>query len=195
MLTSILKYIAMTSDALDNNNLLDRQQSIIEQRLTALMHHPKAYDVGDALSQIGEAAIVPLIAKLQDSNAATRRWAVYALGHIAGRRNDPRALQPLLDLLHDKEHFVRREVAKALGKLFDGRAVDPLIDALGDDNMNVRSAAIAALGEIGDKRAISALVQALGDNSETVRHSASGVLIYFGQAIIPALIAALLCDN
>lgn len=56
---------------------------------------------------------------------------------------------------------VRREAAKALGKIGDTRAVEPLIQALRDEDWEVRSGAARALGEIGDARAVEPLIQTL----------------------------------
>jgi HEAT repeat protein len=63
--------------------------------------------------------------------------------------------------LNDTEAFVRRESAKALGKLKDEKAVEPLIKLLKDPVYKVRADAATALKEIGDDRAVAPMIEVL----------------------------------
>ncbi|MGA9994992.1 MAG: HEAT repeat domain-containing protein [Pyrinomonadaceae bacterium] len=66
----------------------------------------------------------------------------------------------LLPLLQDKEEFVRREAAYALGLTRSRTAVPSLVSTLEKDKeASVRSAAAIALGEIGDESAVLPLTQ------------------------------------
>jgi HEAT repeat protein len=68
----------------------------------------------------------------------------------------------LIPLLNDKDEFVRREIAYALGKTRNRSAVSPLIERLLSDKMDsVQAAAAVALGEIGDETAVSSLAAVL----------------------------------
>lgn len=68
----------------------------------------------------------------------------------------------LIPLLNDKDEFVRRETAYALGKTRSRTAVSPLIERLLTDKIDsVRAAATVALGEIGDETAVSSLAAVL----------------------------------
>src|SRR5262249_7572637 len=65
-------------------------------------------------------------------------------------------------LLNDRDEFVRREGAYALGHSRSRIAVAPLIERLNTDKSDqVRSAAVVALGEIGDEAAVVPLVEVL----------------------------------
>jgi len=74
--------------------------------------------------------------------------------------NDPRALEPLVDALHDPTDLVREYAARALGRIGDRRAVDPLIEVLKPERWQFRwqtQSAIWALDKLGDPRAVPAL--------------------------------------
>jgi HEAT repeat protein len=57
-------------------------------------------------------------------------------------------------LAYEKDSYVRREVAKAVGKIGDSRAVEPLINALNDSDSDVRREVAKAIGKIGYSRAV-----------------------------------------
>ena len=68
----------------------------------------------------------------------------------------------LLPLLNDKDEFVRREAAYALGATRSRTATAALTDRLlNDKEGGVRGAAAVALGEIGDDNAVTALASVL----------------------------------
>lgn len=73
--------------------------------------------------------------------------AALALGEIG----DPRAVNPLAEILSDDNWEVRSSAAKALGKIGDDRAVDPLINLLRDRNENVRWHTLQAIEAITGK--------------------------------------------
>jgi len=51
--------------------------------------------------------------------------AIQALGQL----DDPRAVEPLVQALHDADYWVRQGAARALRHLGDPRAIEPLIQA------------------------------------------------------------------
>jgi HEAT repeat protein len=68
----------------------------------------------------------------------------------------------ILPLLSDRDEFVRREAAYALGLARSSIAVDALVNAVETDKQaSVRGAAAVALGQTGDARAVPALAGAL----------------------------------
>jgi HEAT repeat protein len=74
----------------------------------------------------------------------------------------------LLPLLQDKDEFVRREVAYALGLTRSRTATDALSDRLlNDKEAGVRGAAAVALGHIGDESAVVALASTLAPQLST----------------------------
>ncbi|MFQ5859145.1 MAG: HEAT repeat domain-containing protein [Anaerolineae bacterium] len=97
-----------------------------------------------------------------------------------GRTKRPGHVTPLLNALsaalHDKDRFVRRAAAWALGQLGDPSAVSALRAALQDKDEDVRRAAARALGQLGDPSAVSALRAALQDEDRFVRWAAAEAL-------------------
>lgn len=103
-----------------------------------------------ALANMGPPAVEPLCAALQDKNVQVQRGAAFALGGI----RDARAVEPLIAMLHERDHWdVRATAANALGKLGDVRAVEPLNQALQDEHGDVRERAAWALRRISERSA------------------------------------------
>lgn len=181
--------------------------------------------------------IEKLRVRLSSSNMEERREAVMRLGAMA-RADSSRAALPalkdasvvvrataaravlslpageaasaLLPLLADKDEFVRRETAYALGETRSRTAVEALATALArDKEAGVRGAAAVALGQIGDESATPVLTEAIGrriarsgflnritfrrtEENEFVRRSAAVALGQMkSRAAVPALINAL----
>jgi HEAT repeat protein len=82
---------------------------------------------------------------IQNDNRLLRADAAKALGEIG----DPKAVDPLIDALGDKDSNVRYAAAMALGKINDEGAVEELTRvAQNGKNPNVQEAAAKALGKI-----------------------------------------------
>lgn len=163
----------------------------------------------DAVTRLGamkraEAARVAASA-LHDSSPVVRATAARAVLSLT----DDEAANLLLPLLQDKDEFVRRETAFALGSTRSRSALPSLIAALEKDKeASVRSAAAVALGLIGDESAVLPLTQTFTrrvkvssgflrrkkqqPENEFVRRAAA---LSLGQirsrAAVPALIAVL----
>jgi HEAT repeat protein len=112
----------------------------------------------------------------------------------------------LLPLLNDKDEFVRRETAYALGTTRSRTATTTLTDhLLNDKEAGVRGAAAVALGRIGDENAVIALASTLAPqlsapanskrkpetNAFVLRAAAVALGEIKNRAGTPALIAAL----
>ncbi len=97
---------------------------------------------------------------------------------LLGLSEDPRALEPLLNLLKNGEKWLSRVwAAKSLGDLGQAAAIAPLVEALQHDEKNrVRAAAAAALGELRDPAAGESLRAALTDADEGVQSAARDAL-------------------
>ena len=114
----------------------------------------------DAVTRLGamkraEASRVAAAA-LQDSSSIVRATAARAVLALT----DEEAANLLLPLLQDKDEFVRRETALALGQTRSRAALPSLISVLEKDKeASVRSAAAIALGLIGDESAVIPLTQ------------------------------------
>ncbi|HZH32029.1 MAG TPA: HEAT repeat domain-containing protein [Pyrinomonadaceae bacterium] len=182
-----------------------------------------------------------LRARLSSADTEERREAVMRLGAMA-RPDSSRAALPalkdeavivrataarailslpaweaaaaLLPLLADKQEFVRREAAYALGETRSRTAVEALATALArDKEAGVRGAAAVALGQIGDEAATPVLTEAIGrriartgflnrirfrrtEENEFVRRSAAVALGQLkSRAAVPALIGALASER
>ncbi len=96
-----------------------------------------------------------------------REWGVRETAADALARIGDAAVPALIETLHDTDHEIRAQAARALARMGTGAgpAVPALIDALNDPNRDVRQGAARALGQIGPEAegAVPALVSALKD--------------------------------
>ncbi len=106
------------------------------------------------------------IAHLQGHDAGLRYYAAWWLGRF--RVRTPAAVDALITALRDEAdrtpdggYPLRRNAARALGKLGDGRALLALVECLGCPDFYVREAAVQALGSLGDPACTSQLIQLL----------------------------------
>lgn len=102
----------------------------------------------------------------QQEDLGQRYYAAWWLGRF--RVKDPRAIQALIMALEDSQdrapdggYPLRRNAARALGKLGDPQAVEPLIQCLSFPDYYVREAAAQALEMLLDPRAIPPLLALL----------------------------------
>jgi HEAT repeat protein len=128
------------------------------------------------VSQLGSAAVAPLLFALHDEEQNVRCAAAKALGEIG----DLKAVKPLMAALEDNFNDVRVAAAEALGKIGDLQAVQPLIAALKDKHKQARMAATGALIKIGEP-AVDSLIAALRDQDQNIRSAAAGVLDQMGR--------------
>lgn len=104
------------------------------------------------------AASRAILPALQDAEAIVRATAAKAILSISHEESAGN----LLPLLNDKDEFVRRETAYALGLARSRSATAALSDRLLNDKEDgVRAAAAVALGHIADEAAVIALVGTL----------------------------------
>jgi HEAT repeat protein len=129
-------------------------------------------------------AVAPLMTALHDpSFGDVRQWLAEALG-LTG---DPRAEQPLMQLLARGDESERIRACRALGRLGRESSAGPLVIALSDDSAHVRGQAARALAELRDERGVYALVKLLGDPSWWVRARAAEALGALGRPGLDAL--------
>jgi HEAT repeat protein len=152
------------------------------------MHHPEA----------SRAAL----AGLRDPLAIVRATSTGAILSLPAEES----ASSLIALLSDKDEFVRKETAYALGKTRSRTAVTLLIERLVNDKKEeVRGAAAVALGQISNEVAVAALAAVLGSQSPSkknkktkreenpfvLRASARALGQIASRAGVPALIATL----
>ena len=73
----------------------------------------------------------------------------------------------MLELLQDKDEFLRRTAVEILNAVKDERAYFYLIQALADEDWWVRERAVDALGQLGDERAIPELFNTMNNHPES----------------------------
>jgi HEAT repeat protein len=168
-----------------------------EERRDAVMH------LGSMKRPESSRAAVPA---LSDAAVIVRATAARAVLSLPGEE----AAAALLPLLQDRDEFVRRETAYALGETRSRTAVQPLIALLlNDKESSVRAAAAVALGQLGDETAAAPLADSLGrrvggsgrlskvrrskePENEFVRRAAARSLGQIGSRVgVPALISTL----
>ncbi len=143
--------------------------------------------VGRALIKIGQPAVPGLLKLLESSKRDVRRGAAELLGEIA----DNRAIQPLADLLGDKEFFVRCAAGRALAK-YGTRVIPTLARLLKNSNNKARSEAATILGEMDDTRAAVALVSALDSTPDSyITSNIINALVKLGSKSIDPLLPIL----
>ncbi len=151
----------------------------------------------DSLDNSGEAeqlTVEQAIANLkQKEDLGARYYAAWWLGKF--RIKDPEAIAVLLTALEDEQdrapdggYPLRRNAARALGKLGDQSAVLPLIRCLEFPDFYVREAAAQALEMLQDRECIPALTKLLaGGVAAATRVPGKPHLVQPYEAIIEAL--------
>jgi len=91
-----------------------------------------------------------------------------AAAKTLGELRATRAVEPLIQTLHDANSAVRYECVSALGELRDTRAVGALLLALQDTDKSVRIGAAEALGKLGTQRTLPRKV--LADTRMSLQH-------------------------
>ena len=106
------------------------------------------------------------IARLQGADLGLRSYAAWWLGRF--RISEPAAVDALIAALADEDdrteaggYPLRRNAARALGKLNDRRAVPALVEALNCSDYYVREAVAQSLEQLGDPTCIPALTNLL----------------------------------
>ncbi len=143
----------------------------------------------------GDSAGSALASALTDPSPRVR--AAVAAG--LAERGEESAV-PLLAsrLAQDKDRFVRKTTAYALGGFHGPERTAALIAALKDKDMEVRGAVAVSLGEHPDAEAVPALSAALSDKSAFVRAQAVHALGVNGRGAsqaVPNLISLLTKDE
>ena len=123
-------------------------------------------NASQALADLGEAAVTPLMQLLRDPDQSARWRAAIALQKLGTP-----AVPALITALNEEEWYVRTPAIWALSQIRDARAVDPLIGLLRDDHECCRWMAAAALRTIGDQKGVDAVktvVMEEGGNFEEI---------------------------
>lgn len=113
----------------------------------------------------------------QKEDASARYYAAWWIGRF--RVTETIAIDALVEALQDESdrspdggYPLRRNAAKALGKLGETRVVPALIEALSCSDYYVRESAAQALEQLGDRRAVPALLALLDGGLEFAQKTA-----------------------
>lgn len=154
--------------------------------------------VVSALQQIGEAqAIGPLTVAMRDSHGGVRWRAAKALAALgwqpgndservnrslalgefsAAAKMGASAVEPMIQLLKDRQFTNRRATVETLAQTGDVRVAPALIAALKDPDPHIRVAAAEAFTHLRDPHAVEPLAASLRDNDHLVRAAAATTL-------------------
>jgi HEAT repeat protein len=200
MILSSATYRVTSLAQTKSNTSVEAEIEAQGQRLTA--SDPE--DRRDALMRLGAlhrvAASRAAMVGLSDASPMVRAVAAKAILSIGADES----VAALLPLTTDKDEFVRREAAYALGLTRSRQATGPLTNLLLNDKEDgVRSAAAVALGEIADEASVVTLANVLTPvaNNQSKRKKEKNVFVLravarsLGQiksrAGVPALVATL----
>ena len=156
------------------------------EALTGDQYSGVRWKAAEALGKIGTPAVPALLGVLGHPDEDIRWKAAVTLGEIG----DERAIGPLVQLLSDRDRFVRSRAAYALG-LIGPPALGALSSTLIDGDVETRRGTATALGMIADPGAADVLIVALADSSSAVRQEVIAALARQGDPAFPALVRAL----
>ncbi|MBX3343499.1 MAG: HEAT repeat domain-containing protein [Nitrospira sp.] len=111
-----------------------RDERVLEPLMQQLRNDEFMEDATDALVHLGEPALPGLIKALKDKEELVRKQAVIALGRI----KSPEAIDPLIEMLQNKDWFTRLTAAAALEAIGDERGREAIKPLLKDTDMVVK---------------------------------------------------------
>lgn len=160
----------------ESDSFYDRGRDVLKRSAVECPDpHARRYAIL-LLSREKDPDLLPVfVAGLKDGNKGVREQAARAMAELG----DP-AVEPLMDLLKDKEWRVRYRAAEAFGLMGYSPGTPVLIEALKDDKDHVRYMAAKALGLIGDPASLEPLIERLGDDNPFVRRIAAVSLSKIG---------------
>lgn len=130
----------------------------------------------DQIRTDDEPAVEHLLALLKISSSAIRTSVAETFQRLQARNEDPRTVQPLIELLDDSDLPVRVAAMHALSQLTDPRRIPPLLKLIDNSPPSLRTGAIEAIGRTGRVEYLPRIVPALKDQSFEVRVAATNAL-------------------
>ncbi len=111
-----------------------RDERVLEPLMHQLRNDEFMEDATDALVNLGEPSLPGLIKALKDKEELVRKQAVIALGRI----KSPEAIDPLIEMLQNKDWFTRLTAAAALEAIGHERGREAIKPLLKDSDMVVK---------------------------------------------------------
>ena len=147
------------------------------------------WEIAKVFPNLGNCAIAPLIAVLEDEDADTEpRWFA---ARILGKFDRPEVIQALVTLVKNSDEELSQIAAETLGN-FGTTAIESLANLLLQEES--RQFATAALAQIRRTEIIAPLLTVVGDSKVAVRVAAIEALSSFHDSRIPPVLIAALKD-
>lgn len=166
-----------------------------------------------ALTDMGNEAVTPLVAALQCDDKERRFWSIKILGKMheksayneivkflsdsdseirmaaleaLGEFGDPSAIPLIIEKFTDPSWVVRKNASKAIVG-FGKQAVHPLLMALSSEDEDKKFWSLRALGDIRPEGITPALIAKFKDKSWTIRNTTAEILSLYGEDILPEI--------
>ena len=172
-----------------------QEQHILEQAVSLAIEalewgdFQDRWEIAKVLPNLGNGAIAPLIAILEDEEADTeQRWFA---ARILGKFDRPEVIQALVELVQNSEEELSQIAAETLGN-FGPTAIESLATLLQQEDS--RQFATAALAQIRRSETIAPLLSVVADSQVAVRAHAIEALSSFRDSRIPPVLVAALKD-
>jgi HEAT repeat protein len=147
------------------------------------------WEIAKVFPNLGNCAIAPLIAVLEDEDADTEsRWFA---ARILGKFDGPEVMQALVTLVKNSDEELSQIAAEILGN-FGPTAIESLANLLLQEES--RQFATAALAQIRRTETIPPLLSVVGDSKVAVRVAAIEALSSFHDSRIPPVLVSALKD-
>ncbi|MCY7381494.1 MAG: HEAT repeat domain-containing protein [Microcoleus sp. CAN_BIN18] len=223
LLVECLQQVTANDSQPPEQHILDQAVSLAIQALEWGDFQDR-WEIAKVLPNLGNGAIAPLIAVLEDEDADTEpRWFA---ARILGKYARPEVIQALVKLVKNSDEELSQIAAQtlanfgptaieslatlllqedsrqfataALAQIRHADIIAPLLSVVGDSKVGVRLAAIDALSSFCDSRIPPVLIEALKDPATAVRKEAVralGVRAYLdGEFDLVDLLKPLLWD-
>ncbi|MEG4583085.1 HEAT repeat domain-containing protein [Microcoleus sp. MON1_C5] len=172
-----------------------QEQHILEQAVSLAIQalewgdFQDRWEIAKVLPNLGNGAIAPLIAVLEDEDADTEpRWFA---ARILGKFDRPEVIQALVELVKNSDEELSQIAAETLGNLGQ-TAIESLATLL--QQKDSRQFATAALAQIRRTETIAPLLSVVADSQVAVRAAAIDALSSFHDSRIPPVLVAALKD-
>ena len=171
------------------------EQHILEQAVSLAIQalewgdFQDRWEIAKVLPNLGNGAIAPLIAVIEDEDADTEpRWFA---ARILGKFDGPEVMQALVKLVKNSDEELSQIAAETLGN-FGQTAIESLATLLLQEES--RQFATAALAQIRRTETIPPLLTVVGDSKIAVRVAAIEALSSFHDSRIPPILVGALKD-
>ncbi|MEG4217840.1 HEAT repeat domain-containing protein [Microcoleus sp. Pol14C6] len=172
-----------------------QEQHILEQAVSLAIQalewgdFQDRWEIAKVLPNLGNGAIAPLIAVLEDEDADTEpRWFA---ARILGKFDRPEVIRALVELVKNSDEELSQIAAETLGNLGQ-TAIESLATLL--QQKDSRQFATAALAQIRRTETIAPLLSVVADSQVAVRAAAIESLSNFHDSRIPSVLVAALKD-